>query len=140
MTRSAIVDTGPLVAFLDRSERHHTWVNQRVGELAAPLLVCEPVLAEAMFLLTRLPSAQDALLGLLENGALRLAFDIQDHVAALRVLLRKYADQPMSLADACVVRMAEVNEQHLVFTLDSDFLVYRRHGREPLDLIHPSIT
>lgn len=139
MTRSAIVDTGPLVAYLDRSERHHTWVSQRVGELDAPLLVCEPVLAEAMFLLTRLPAAQDALLGLLENGALRLAFDIQDHVAALRALLRKHADQPMSLADACIVRMAELHEQHRVFTLDSDFLVYRRHSRESLDLIHPAI-
>ncbi len=139
MTRSAIVDTGPLVAYLDRSERHHAWVSQRVGELDAPLLVCVPVLAEAMFLLTRLPVAQDALLGLLGNGALRLAFDIQDHIAALRSLIRKYADLPMSLADACIVRMAEVNEQHLVFTLDADFLVYRRHGREPLGLIHPSI-
>jgi predicted nucleic acid-binding protein len=128
-----------LVAYLDRSERHHTWVSQRVGELDAPLLVCEPVLAEAMFLLTRLPAAQDALLGLLENGALRLAFDIQDHVAALRALLRKHADQPMSLADACIVRMAELHEQHRVFTLDSDFLVYRRHSRESLDLIHPAI-
>ena len=138
MTRGAIVDTGPLVAYLDRAERHHAWAAERVRELAAPLLVCEPVLAEAMYLLSRLPKAQDALLGLVENGALRVAFRLEEHVAALLALHRKYRDRPMSLADACIVRMAELFGEHQVFTLDSDFSVYRKHGQEPLDLIHPS--
>jgi predicted nucleic acid-binding protein len=44
---AAIVDTGPLVAFFDRAEQHHRWVAERIEELDAPLLVCEPVLAEA---------------------------------------------------------------------------------------------
>ena len=137
MSRLAIADTGPLVAFLDRAERHHAWAAERVGELAAPLLVCEPVLAEAMYLLSDLPKAQDALFGLIENSALRIAFHIEEHVPALRTLQRKYRDRPMSLADACVVRMAELFEQHQVLTLDSDFLVYRKRGREPLALIQP---
>lgn len=137
MSRVAIADTGPLVAFLDRAERHHAWAAERVGELAAPLLVCEPVLAEAMYLLSDLPKAQDALFGLLENGALRLALHIEEHVPALRTLHRKYRDRPMSLADACIVRMAELFDQCQVLTLDSDFSIYRRYGREPLDLIHP---
>jgi uncharacterized protein len=134
----AIVDTGPLVAFLDRAERHHRWVGERIDELDAPLLVCEPVLAEAMHLLTRLPVAQDALLALIENGALRIAFSAEEHVSELRRLLRKHRDQPMSFADACIVRMAELNEHHAVLTLDSDFLVYRKHGRIPLALVYPS--
>jgi predicted nucleic acid-binding protein len=137
VSRVAIADTGPLVAFLDRAERHHAWAAERVGELAAPLLVCEPVLAEAMYLLSDLPKAQDALFGLLENGALRLALHIEEHVPALRTLHRKYRDRPMSLADACIVRMAELFDQCQVLTLDSDFSIYRRYGREPLDLIHP---
>ena len=66
--RRAIVDTGPLVAFVDRAERHHTWIIERIDELQAPLLVCEPVLAEAMHLLARFPRAQHALFELLENG------------------------------------------------------------------------
>jgi uncharacterized protein len=135
--RAAIVDTGPLVAFIDRAERHHRWVVERIAELEVPLLVCEPVLAEAMHLLARLPRAQDALFGLLENGALRIAFRIEEHVPALRVLHRKYRDRPMSLADACIVRMAELNDRHAVFTLDSDFLIYRKRGRDALALIHP---
>jgi predicted nucleic acid-binding protein len=138
MTAAAIVDTGPLVAFFDRAEHHHRWVVDRIDELDAPLLVCEPVLAEAMFLLARYSKAQDALLGLLHNGALSVAFRIDEHVDALRKLLQKYRDTPMSLADACIVRMAEIHDRHAVLTLDSDFLIYRRHGRAPLGLIHPS--
>ena len=137
MSRAGIADTGPLVAFFDRAERHHAWAAKRVRELAAPLLVCEPVLAEAMYLLAGLPKAQDALFGLLENGALRIAFHVEEHVPALRALHRKYRDRPMSLADACIVRMAELFERHQVLTLDSDFSVYRKHGREPLVLILP---
>jgi predicted nucleic acid-binding protein len=138
MTAAAIVDTGPLVAFFDRAEHHHRWVVDSIEELDAPLLVCEPVLAEAMFLLARYSKAHDALLGLLHNGALSVAFHIDEHVDALRKLLQKYRDTPMSLADACIVRMAEIHDRHAVFTLDSDFLVYRKHGRAPLSLIHPS--
>jgi uncharacterized protein len=136
----AIVDTGPLVAFLDRSERHHDWVAGEVAGLAAPLLVCEPVLAETMHLLAGFTRAQDALFGLLENGALKVAFHIEEHVPALLRLHQKYRDKPMSLADACIVRMAEIYERHAVLTLDADFTVYRKHGRVPLDLIHPEQT
>jgi predicted nucleic acid-binding protein len=135
----AIVDTGPLVAFFDRAERHHGWVAERIKELEAPLLVCEPVLAEAMYLLGRYSKAQDALCGLLQNGALNIAFRIEEHVGVLRKLLQKYRDTPMSLADACIVRMAEIHELHTVLTLDADFLIYRKHGRFPLALIHPAV-
>jgi len=133
----AIIDTGPLVAFFDRAERHHGWVAERIEELEAPLLVCEPVLTEAIYLLSRYAKAHDALFDLLQNGALSIAFHVEDHVDALRTLLRKYRDTPMSLADACVVRMAEIHDRHDVLTLDSDFSVYRKHGRVPLKLIHP---
>ncbi len=136
--RRAIVDTGPLVAFLDRAEQYHRWVAEQVEELEPPLLICEPVLAEAMHLLARYSRGQDALFGLLENGALRIAFRIEEHIPALRKLHQKYLDRPMSLADACIVRMTEIYERYAVLTLDSDFTVYRKHGREPLALIYPA--
>ena len=135
---AAIVDTGPLVALFDRAEQHHRWAAERFKELDAPLLVCEPVLAEAMYLLARYPRAQDAVLELVQNGALSVAFRIDEHVGALRKLLQKYGDRPMSLADACIVRMSEIHDRHAVLTLDSDFLVYRKHGRASLPLIHPA--
>jgi len=84
----AIVDTGPLVAFFDRSERHHLWAAARVEELDAPLLVCEPVLTEAIYLLARFPKAQDALFSLLQNGALVVAFRLDEHIGVLRRLLQ----------------------------------------------------
>jgi predicted nucleic acid-binding protein len=137
--RAAIVDTGPLVAFFDRAERHHRWIVERVEEFDAPLLVCEPVLAEAMYLLARHAKAQHALLDLLQNGALSLTFRIDEHIGELRKLLQKYRDTPMSLADACIVRMAEIHDRHAVLTLDSDFSVYRKHGQVALTVIHPKL-
>jgi predicted nucleic acid-binding protein len=92
-----------------------------------------------MYLLARYSMAQDALFELLHNGALSVAFRIEEHVGPLRKLLRKYRDTPMSLADACIVRMAEIHEQHAVLTLDSDFAIYRKHGRVPLTIIHPAV-
>lgn len=133
----AIVDTGPLVAFFDRSERYHRWTTGRIQALEPPLLLCEPVLTEAAYLLARFPGAHDALFELLRNGALLLAFRIEEHIGALHRLMRKYRDTPMSLADACIVRMAEIHEEHSVLTLDSDFAVYRKHGRVPITLLHP---
>jgi predicted nucleic acid-binding protein len=136
----AIVDTGPLVAFFDRAERHHHWVAERIEEIEAPLLTCEPVLTEASYLLARYPRAQDALFELLQNGALSLAFRIEEHVGPLRKLLQRYRDRPISVADACIVRMTEIYERHAVLTLDSDFSVYRKHGRFPLTVIHPAMS
>jgi predicted nucleic acid-binding protein len=133
----AIIDTGPLVAFFDRAERHHDWAVARMEELEAPLLVCEAVLTETMYLLGRYSRSQNPLFALLENGALSIAFRVEENIGALRDLLQKYHDTPMSLADACVVRMAEIHDRHDVLTLDSDFAVYRKHGRVPLGLIQP---
>ncbi|MGH8583389.1 MAG: type II toxin-antitoxin system VapC family toxin [Gammaproteobacteria bacterium] len=97
MTRWAIVDTGPLVAYFDRRERHHDWAVAQIEKLETPLLVCEPVLTEPLFLLARQPDSGDALLGLLERGALRLAFHLDNHRAEVRALRRKYRSLPMSL-------------------------------------------
>jgi uncharacterized protein len=134
----AIIDTGPLVAAFDRAERYHLWTVDRVKELEAPLLMCEPVLTEAIYLLARSQRARDALFDLLRNTAIVLAFRVDEHIGALRRLMRKYQDTPMSLADACIVRMAEIHEEHSVLTLDSDFTVYRKHDRVPIPLIHPA--
>ena len=137
MTQWAIVDAGPLVAFLDRREKHNVWVAEQIHRLAAPILVCEPVIAETAFMLARNSVAHDALFALLETGTLKIGFHLDDHVSEVRALLRKYCDLPMSLADACLVRMAEIYEKHAIFTLDSHFTIYRKYGKEPLKLVYP---
>jgi len=138
MTQPAIVDTGPLVAFLDRREAQHAWAAETASSLALPWRTCEAVLAECWHLLRRAPEAQDALLALVEEGLLSVDFALAREIAPVRALRRKYRDLPMSLADACLVRLAERFDDHAVCTLDSDFAVYRKHGREPLSLLMPA--
>lgn len=140
MARWAITDTGPLVAYFDRREAHHEWAAAQFDTLVPPLLVSEPVLTEAFFLLRRNPEVPGALMAALERNVLCVAFNLGDHVPQVSALMQKYIDTPMSLADACVVRMSELNEHHAVLTLDSDFSIYRRFGRYPLPLISPAAS
>jgi predicted nucleic acid-binding protein len=132
-----LVDAGPLVAFLEPNEEHHAWSVEATGRFRSPMLTCEPVVAEAMHLLGESPEAQGALLAWIATGRLAIDFKLADEVAAIRRSMRKYRDQPMSLADACLVRMAETFADHAVWTLDSDFRVYRKDGGAPIPLVIP---
>ena len=132
-----LLDTGPLVALLNGRERHHGWVRARLGELRPPLLTCEAVLAEAAYLLRRLDPAASTLMALLDRGALRLAFHLSANQEPVARLMARYADIPMSLADACLVRMSELHPRSSVLTFDDDFRVYRRNGRQVIPVIAP---
>jgi predicted nucleic acid-binding protein len=134
---AVLVDTGPLVAFLSANDIHHGWVTERWQELRPPLLTCEAVLSEAVFLLQRKGLSEHGLVELVERGLVRLDFSLAAEIAAVATLLRRYADVPMSLADACLVRMSEVYCDSRVFTLDSDFKLYRRLGRRSIAAIAP---
>jgi predicted nucleic acid-binding protein len=135
----AIADTGPLIAYLDQRDGYHTWASDQISRIKPPLLVCEPVLSEAMFLLSHHRQAREAVLAMVAKGALKIAFSVDDHLDQVRGLVGKYRSVPMSLADACIVCMAERHDRHVVWTVDSDFSVYRKHGRQQLMLIHPAV-
>ena len=132
-----IVDTGPLVAMLVQTDDHHEWAVERLRELSPPFVTCEPVLAEVAHLVRRIPHGIERVVDLLHSNLLRVDLDLMTERAAIGRLLRKYADRPMSLADACLVRLAELNERSAIFTTDGDFTVYRRHGRRTIPLITP---
>ena len=132
-----LIDTGPLVTFLAAGSEHHVWVCEQWKRLHAPLLTCEPVLTEAAFLLKREGRETDPLFELLERGVLRVGLEIEDQLADLRTLMSRYRDRPMSLADACLVRLSELHRVSTVFTLDSDFRVYRRHGNKIIPVLMP---
>ena len=68
---------------------------------------------------------------------LRVGLEIEDQLADLRTLMSSYRDRPMSLADACLVRLSELHRVSTVFTLDSDFRVYRRHGNKVIPVLMP---
>lgn len=137
MTRWVIVDTGPLVAFLDRGQPRHAWIRELSKELEPPWVTCEAVLAEAWHLLRRLPSAQDALLEMVDSGLIEVGFSLAQQSSQVRALCDTYRDVPMSLADACLVRMAELLDSHSVCTLDTDFVVYRKHRRQTIPVLMP---
>jgi predicted nucleic acid-binding protein len=133
-----IADTGPLIAYLDRSDLHHDWAKEVMGTLTEPLLTCDAVLAEASFLLQRGRMAAGLLLRMIERGVLQSRFESADETQPLRVLLERYEDVPMSFADACVVRLSELHPRASVWTTDSDFTVYRRNRRSPIPLLMPT--
>jgi len=134
---AVLLDTGPLVTFLAAGVGHHDWVCDQWKRLHPPLLTCEPVLTEAAFLLKREGVETDVLFALLERGVLRIGLEIEDQIADLRTLMRRYRDRPMSLADACLVRLAELHPNGVVFTLDADFRIYRRHGNKVIPVLMP---
>ena len=132
-----IVDTGPLVAFLTETKAVHGWVASKFAELPAPFVTCEPVLAETFFLLSRLPDGPRRFFDLLGSGLLEIEMSVLAEQEALGKLIHKYKDLPMSLADACLVRLAELHPKASVFTLDTHFRVYRKHGRQQIPVIMP---
>jgi predicted nucleic acid-binding protein len=134
-----LLDTGPLVAFFDRSDGYHGWAKEQWAAAPAPLLTCEPVLAEACYLLSEHARlSPHHVLALVERGLVAVHFRIEEHIVALSRLLEKYRDQDMQLADACLVRMSEEIRDCRVFTTDrDDFSVYRRNGRQVIPLVSP---
>ena len=137
MNTLVIIDTGPLVSFLCRGERDSKWVREQWKEISPPFLTCEAVLTEAAFLLKRSGAEPDPLFALLDRGVIEIAFHMEDHHSDLQVLMRRYRNLPMSLADASLVRMSEIHSGSKILTLDSDFHIYRRHGNRMIPLITP---
>jgi predicted nucleic acid-binding protein len=133
-----VVDTGPLVALLSRTDRHHRWVREVLDTLEPPIFTCEAVISETCFLLSRVRTGQDAVFELLSNDILKIDFRISSEVTALRALMSKFANVPMSLADACLVRMSELELNSRILTLDGDFRVYRRNRRQAIPTIMPT--
>ena len=132
-----ILDTGPWVALHSRDDNHHEWATAQFAQHPGPFLTCEAVVAETFFLLARAGFDPAKALALIERGVVRVAMSLGEEVPAVRALFQRYDNVPASLADACLIRLAELNEPCRVLTLDSDFHIYRRHGRKIISLVTP---
>lgn len=131
-----IVDTGPLVGWINRRDQWHEWSVAAMEELEPPLITCEAVIAEAVWHLRASREAIDQLYGLVESGALRIVELLPDHTPHLRALSAKYAQ--MDFCDAAVVRLSEMHPRAVVLTTDTDhFSVYRRFRDRSIPLAHP---
>jgi uncharacterized protein len=135
LAANVVADSSFLVALLNRRERDHAWADATTERFPPPWSVCEAILAEAFDLLGE--GGYPALAAILSRGALVPAFAVGEHLSRVLGLMDKYADVPMSFADACLVRMTETLPDPVVLTLDADFGVYRRHGRQVVPFVSP---
>lgn len=134
MINRVIVDAGAIVGALSQRDQNFAKAGPKFRSLPKPFYTCEPVITEALFLMKRESGGKDKTLGLISQGILQLDFSLVDQLEAVRALMKKYESIPMSLADACLVRMSELNNSR-VFTFDSDFRIYRRFGRQRIPLV-----
>lgn len=130
-----LLDTGCIVALLDRSAEHHGQCVEVVSELEAPLVTCEAVIAESCYLLRAIHGASAAILENVDRGIFIIPYRLTGNATAVSKLMRKYADLPMDFADACLVDMANFYQSGRILTLDGDFRVYRWGKNRPFDLL-----
>jgi uncharacterized protein len=123
--KPVLLDTGVIVALLDRSERLHEACAEAVRELEAPLITCEAVIAESCYLLRKLAGAAEAVIENVAAGIFQIPFQLSQEAAGVKQILRKYRDRQIDLADACLIRLADEFGTADILTLDRDFAVYR---------------
>ena len=120
-----IADTGVIVGLIYEKDQWHEWAFEQSKQLLPPFYVCEAVITEACFLLHDTPNGEQKILGMVAAGHLQIDFSLSVEAESIKNLMKKYKDVPMSLADACLVRMSELIDDSVVFTIDSDFRIYR---------------
>lgn len=133
--KPVLLDTGVIVALLDRSEKAHRACAQAVHQLHAPIITCEAVIAESCYLLRSLPGAPETILENVAAGIFQIPFQISRETAGLKQVLRKYRDRQIDLADACLIRLADEFEAAEILTLDSDFTIYRWGKNKPFRIL-----
>lgn len=137
MKEVVIADAGALVAYHDRRDQHHQWAAAQMRGFYEPMWTCEAVLAEAAFLLLRGRVDPLPLILLVERGILQMPLAFASEAGAIRKLMATYSSLPMSLADACLVRLSELHPEVRVFTTDSDFRIYRRNVHQEIPVLMP---
>jgi predicted nucleic acid-binding protein len=128
-----LLDTGPIVAMLDRSDYYHQQCSELIATLDAPLVTCEAVIAEACYLLRRLKGAASAVLENVDRGNFLIPYRVTGRAAHIGKLMKKYANVPMDFADACLADIACQLGSGRIWTLDSDFQIFRWGRNRPFE-------
>jgi predicted nucleic acid-binding protein len=134
--KRAIIDTGPMVAFLCPKDQHHRWAQNAFAHLGPGSTTCEAVLAEVCHLASKEGVAQAKVLNFVARLRLKVVA-LSCELQAIQDLLNRYHDAPMDFADACVVRLAELNQSLNVCTVDGQFRFFRKNGKDSIPLIAP---
>ncbi len=136
MAENVIVDASFLIASLNRRDNNHAWAMAVAMQHPPPWQTCEAVISDVLYLSGR--SRHHVVAALLRRGSLVSKFHLSEHTIEVLALIEKYASVPMSLADACLVRMTEVFSDPKLLTTDADFRIYKRHGRNTIPCAMPS--
>jgi len=123
--KSVLLDTGVIVALLDRSERFHQASVEAIADLGLPLITCEAVIAESCYLLRRMKGAAEAVLENVAAGIFQVPLQLPQSAKQIQRLLHKYRDRDIDLADACLIHLANEFGTGAILTLDRDFYIYR---------------
>lgn len=134
-----LLDTGPLVAAINPRDTYHQWIIQQLSEIKPPFLTGEAVISEACFLSYGRVMHLKAIFEWMNNGSITISCLLENEKEAIEKLMMKYVKVPMSFADACLVRMAELYPNSAVLTLDSDFRIYRKNKNQEIPVIMPDI-
>ena len=133
--KPVLLDTGVIVALLDRSEKFHKACAQTVREVEAPLVTCEAVITESCYLLRNLSGASEAVIENITAGIFQVPFQLSRDTAGVKQVLRKYKDRKIDLADACLIRLADQFGTADILTLDQDFAIYRWGKNKPFRVL-----
>ena len=133
--KPVLLDTGFIVALLDRSENFHKTCARTVREVEAPLVTCEAVITESCYLLRNLSGASEAVIGNIAAGIFQVPFQLSRDIAGVKQVLRKYKDRKIDLADACLIRLADQFGTGDILTLDQDFAIYRWGRNKPFRVL-----
>jgi uncharacterized protein len=120
-----LLDTGCIVALLDRGERAHGRCVEALRTVSGRLVTCEAVIAESCYLLRHHRGAGETILSNVERGAFQIPLRLDEMAGAVRGHMKRYARVPMDLADGCLVALADLLGTGRILTLDSDFHIYR---------------
>lgn len=139
MIETTIADTGVIVGLISEKDQWHKWTFEQSKRLLPPFLTCEAVITEACHLLKNKKHGEHIVLNMIADGFLQIDFSLSDEIRAVKALMKKYEDVPMDFADACLVQMSGLIDNSVVFTVDSDFRIYRKNGKKEIPLIIPDV-
>lgn len=137
MVKTAFLDTGPLVSFIDKREYHHTWISSVFATLSVPLITNTAVITEAFFLLKRSKRGEEGLMKMIDENFLKVEDIFISKKEFIFDVMKKYQNIHCAFADASLLALYESKDEAVLITTDSDFLIYRDSKGKPLNLISP---
>lgn len=139
MANKILIDSGPFIAFLSSSEHYHRWVLEQLSQMDGDLITTESVLSEVVFLMKQNRVAIKAIQDLIGQKLLHIVPAFSAEPITCFNMVGKYADLPSSVADISLVYVHSTTKNSIIFTLDSDFLIYKSSSGKPLKLVAPFV-